>query len=197
MGFQSWVAVVIIMVSSTGLLISRDWRWRLSLLAVLHFGIFSMTIQYWPLGLAAIKLITGWMGCVILGMTRITTGVRLPEEVSWPQGRAFRLLAASLVVAATASIAPDLSSRLSIITLPVAWGGILSIGMGLIHLGMTSQHSRVIVALLTILAGFELLYAAVEGSILVAAMLATVDIGLALVGAYMLSISASTGGKQP
>jgi hypothetical protein len=69
--------------------------------------------------------------------------------------------------------------------------------MGLIHLGMTSQHSRVIVALLTILAGFELLYAAVEGSILVAAMLATVDIGLALVGAYMLSISASTGGKQP
>ncbi len=193
MNIFNWVAVAIIMISSTSLLVSRDWRWRLSMLAVLHFGIFSLVIRYWPLGMSAIKLITGWMGCVILGMTRLTTGVKLPDEELWSQGRIFRLLAAGLILAATAAIAPAISSRLSIITLPVAWGGILAIGMGLIHLGMTSQHSRVIVSLLTILAGFELLYAAVEASILVAAMLAIVDVGLALVGAYLLSLSAAAG----
>lgn len=193
MDIFNWIAVAIIMISSTSLLVSRDWRWRLSMLAVLHFGIFSLVIRYWPLGMSAIKLITGWMGCVILGMTRPTTGVKSPDEVLWSQGRTFRLLAAGLILAATAAIAPAISNRLSIITLPVAWGGILAIGMGLIHLGMTSQHSRVIVSLLTILAGFELLYAAVEASILVAAMLAIVDVGLALVGAYLLSLSAAAG----
>jgi len=197
MDVLNWIAVIIIMIASTGLLISRDWRWRLSLLAVLYFGIFSLVIRYWPLGMSAIKLVTGWMGCVILGMTRLTTGVKLPEEELWSQGRTFRLLAAGLILAATVAIAPTISNRLTIITLPVAWGGVLAMGMGLIHLGMTNQHSRVIIGLLTFLAGFELLYAAVEGSILVAAMLATVNIGLALVGAYLLNISASIGEDRP
>ena len=39
---------------------------------------------------------------------------------------------------------------------------------------------------MTVLSGFEILYAAVEGSILVAALLATINLGLALVGAYLL-----------
>ena len=47
-----------------------------------------------------------------------------------------------------------------------------------------------IYALLTILAGFEILYAAVEGSILVAALLAVINLGLGLVGAYLLNASA-------
>jgi hypothetical protein len=39
------------------------------------------------------------------------------------------------------------------------------------------------------LTGFETLYAAVEGSVLVAGLLAVVDLGLALVGAYLISNS--------
>jgi hypothetical protein len=39
---------------------------------------------------------------------------------------------------------------------------------------------------MTVLAGFEILYSAVEGSILVAALLATINLGLALVGAYLM-----------
>jgi hypothetical protein len=46
---------------------------------------------------------------------------------------------------------------------------------------------RVIVGLLTVLAGFEILFAAIENSILVAGLLASVNLGLALVGAYLLS----------
>ncbi|MGE5375620.1 MAG: hypothetical protein ACM3XO_11245, partial [Bacteroidota bacterium] len=60
------------------------------------------------------------------------------------------------------------------------------IGMGLLHLGITSYILRVVIGLMTVLSGFEILYAAVEGSILVAALLATINLGLALVGAYLL-----------
>ena len=52
---------------------------------------------------------------------------------------------------------------------------------------------RVILGLLTLLAGFEIIYAAVESSELVAAALAVVNLGLALTGAYLLS---ALGGEE-
>jgi hypothetical protein len=45
---------------------------------------------------------------------------------------------------------------------------------------------RVIVGLLTVLSGFEIIYAAIESSVLVTGLLAGVNLGLALVGAYLL-----------
>ncbi len=69
----------------------------------------------------------------------------------------------------------------------VTSGSLLLIGMGLLHLGITSHILRVIIGLMTVLAGFEILYSAVEGSILVAALLAAINLGLALVGAFLLT----------
>ena len=73
------------------------------------------------------------------------------------------------------------------IGLPVITGSLVLMGLGMLHLGMTIQPFRVILGLLTVLSGFEALYAALESSILVAAMLSTVNLGLALVGAYLLT----------
>jgi hypothetical protein len=64
---------------------------------------------------------------------------------------------------------------------------LLLIGMGLLHLGITDYNLRVVIGLMTVLSGFEILYSAVEGSILVAALLAVVNLGLALVGAYLMT----------
>ena len=61
--------------------------------------------------------------------------------------------------------------------------------MGLLQLGTTTQILRVILGLLTTLSGFEILYAAMEGSILVAALLVVINLGLGLVGAYLLTVS--------
>jgi hypothetical protein len=66
------------------------------------------------------------------------------------------------------------------------WGGLILIGIGLLHLGLTAQPLRVVLGLLTVLSGFEILYAAVESATLVAGLLAGVNLGLALVGAYLL-----------
>ncbi|MCJ7623785.1 MAG: hypothetical protein MUO76_09800, partial [Anaerolineaceae bacterium] len=71
--------------------------------------------------------------------------------------------------------------------LTVLWGGLILIGIGLLHLGMTTRPSRVIIGLLTFLSGFEILYAVIERSILVAGLLALVNLALALIGSYLLA----------
>jgi hypothetical protein len=63
--------------------------------------------------------------------------------------------------------------------------------MGLLQLGMTAHILRVTIGLMIILSGFEILYSAVEGSVLVAALLAVINLGLALVGSYLLIASNS------
>ena len=49
-----------------------------------------------------------------------------------------------------------------------------------------------LIGLLTTLSGFELIYAAVENSVLVTGLLAVVTLGLALVGAYLLETLSRT-----
>jgi len=58
--------------------------------------------------------------------------------------------------------------------------------MGLLQLSLTTNPFRIIIGLLTSLSGFELIYAAIETSTLVTGLLAGVNLGLALVGAYLL-----------
>jgi hypothetical protein len=83
-------------------------------------------------------------------------------------------------------LAPRLVEWLPHFSFPQAAGGTLLIGMGLLHLGLTSQPLRVAFGLLTAVAGFEILYSVVEASALVAGLLAAVNLGLALAAAYLL-----------
>ncbi len=186
----SWIAVVILAATSTGLLLSRDWRWSLGFLAGQYLAIFWLVLQHWPIGMATVKLVTGWMTIAALGMTRLGQPAEEEQpEQFWPQGRAFRLFAAGMVALLTAAATARLNNVMPGMGMPVIAGSLLLIGMGLLHLGITTQILRVILALLTVLAGFETLYAAVEGSILVAALLAVVNLGLGLVGSYLLNAS--------
>jgi hypothetical protein len=98
-----------------------------------------------------------------------------------------------MILVLTISVTPRMASSMPGIGAPVIAGTILLIGIGLLHLGTSSQIARVIFGLLTVLSGFEILYAAVEGSILVAALLAVVTLGLGLVGAYLLNGSIVAG----
>jgi hypothetical protein len=187
----SWLAVGVLLIASTGLLLTRDWRWSLGWLAAQYLAAFWLVLQYWPFGMAAVKLVTGWMVSAAIGITRLG----LPEkeeaaEPAWPQGRLFRLFAAGTVVLIVASAAPGLSNLFADVSAPVLVGSFLLMGMGLLHVGITGQVLRVVLGLLTVLSGFETLYAALESSILVAALLAVVNLGLAMAGAYLLTSAA-------
>ena len=61
----------------------------------------------------------------------------------------------------------------------------------MLELGITVQPLRVTIGLLTVLCGFEILYASIENSILVAALLSVINLGLALVGAYLINADQS------
>lgn len=183
----NWFAFLIALVTSVGLLLHRDWRWGIGLLAILYLSIFWLVQTHWPISMAAAKLVTGWMACAVLGIAQLNTNPAEETEASWPQGRLFRLFTAGIIMAATFV----LSSRTSVwlgLGLPVAWGSLLLVGMGLLQLGISAQPFRVVLGLLTVLAGFEILYAMVESSTLVAALLSVVNLGLALTGAYFLNM---------
>lgn len=183
----SWIAVLLLALTAAGSLISRDWRWNLGLLAGQYLAAFWLITQHWPIGMASVKLVTGWMATAALGMTRLgLTQVEQEQTTFWPQGRVFRLFGAGIVGVVAFAAGPQVESLNPGIGLPVIVGGLLLAGMGLLHLGITSEILRVVIGLLTFLCGFEIIYAAVESSILVAALLAVANLGLALTGSYLL-----------
>ena len=183
----AWIAVIIIIITSAGLLIVRDWRWSIILLAIQYFGMFVLILQHWPVGMASVKLVAGWMSAAILGMTR--SGLPTDEfddESIWPRGRLFRLFMAGMVVMIVAAVTPGVDTVMADAGYAVTAASLILIGMGLLHLGITSYILHVVIGLMTVLSGFEIIYAAVEGSVLVAGLLAVINLGLALVGAYLL-----------
>jgi hypothetical protein len=186
----AWAAVVLIVITSAGLLFAQDWRWNIILLAVQYLGMFVLTLQHWPMGMASVKVVAGWMSAAILGMTRSGLTIEASTEESvWPRGRLFRLFAAATVVLIVAAVTPAVDTIMADAGFPVTNGGLLLIGMGLLHLGITARVLRVAIGLMTVLSGFEVLYSTVERSVLVAALLAVINLGLALVGSYLLIAS--------
>jgi hypothetical protein len=182
-----WIVVLLLLITSTGLILVRDWRWSIILLAVQYLGMFLLTLQHWPLGMASVKLVAGWMSAAILGMTRSSfPSQEIDEQGFWPRGRLFRLFAVGMVLLIVSAMIQPVDTIMADAGYAVTAGSLILIGMGLLHLGITSYILRVVIGLMTVLSGFEILYAAVEGSILVAALLATINLGLALVGAYLL-----------
>ena len=189
-GLIAWAAVVIVAVTSAGLLLYRDWRWDIGFLTAQYIGVAILVAQHWPLGMAAAKLVTGWMTTAALAMTLTSLTPREePAEGFWPQSRTFRLFMVGMIIVLAVAATPRLQQVLAGIGAPVVAGAIILTGVGLLQLGTSSQILRVVLALLTVLGGFEILYAALEGSILVAALLAVVNLGLGLVGAYLLNAS--------
>lgn len=189
--FLSWIVITLMVTTSVGLLLARNWRRLTIFLSIQYVGMFILTLQHLPLGMATVKVITGWMSAAILGMTSSNLSEAEGDETQsiLPQGRFFRFAAAAIVGLIVFTGAPYVHSMMADAGTTVAAGSLLLIGMGLLHLGITDQILRVIIGLLTVMSGFEILYAAVESSVLVSALLAIINLGLALVGSYLMVAS--------
>ncbi|TLN14245.1 hypothetical protein FDZ74_09280 [bacterium] len=180
----SWVPLVLIILSTLTLLISQNWRWSIIAFAVQYVGVFWMISWEWSLGMSAVKLITGWMAGAVLGVSQ--PGSALAETgFTRLSGSGFKFVTAALIWVLAFAISPSLQVYFPTST-NYLLGAIILIGMGLLQLGMSHQPLRVILGLFTTLSGFELLYAAVDSSVLVAGLVSGVNLGLALVGAFLL-----------
>jgi hypothetical protein len=183
----SWIAVALILATATAMLIDTDWRINLGALALQYLAMFWLVTRHLPFAMGSAKLITGWMVVAILGMTRLgLTNVDDEEESFFSQGQTFRIALMGIVAIVTVGAAPSIESAIPGLGLPVIAGGLLLIGGGIIHLGITTNIMRVILGLLTMLAGFEIIYAAIESAILVTGLLAVVNLGLGVVGSYLM-----------
>jgi hypothetical protein len=180
----SYLGLAMVMVTTLELLIGRSTRFMFIFLIVQYAGVFLLVLQNWSVGLAAIKLISGLIAGMVLLSSRTNVEKEEAEPVVTSEG-VFRLLVSILVWALVFILEPSVQ-QLVLISNSVLWSGFILIGMGLLQLGMTVEPPRVIVGLLTVLSGFEVIYAAVENSVLVAGLLAVITLGLALVGAYLI-----------
>jgi len=107
------------------------------------------------------------------------------------------MFAAAAVALIVAVVTPSIDTIMADAGFPVTNGGLLLIGMGLLHLGITTDVLRVVLGLMTVLSGFEIIYSTVEGSVLVAALLAVINLGLALVGSYLLIAANAQEAESP
>lgn len=189
-------ALFLISLSGIVLLTGRGVRWLALFLGLQYVGVFLLVYLSWSVTLAAAKLVAGWVAAVLLGVGIASLpNVRMNADRFSPSGRIFRLLVAFLVWLTMVALASRLQVWFPHVGLEILVGSLLMIGLGALNLGLTVQPLRVIAGLLTVLGGFEILYAALENSILVAGLLASLNLGLALVGLYLLA--ASDSGDEP
>jgi len=172
---------------SAALLVLISSSWKVKLLALLgqYLIVVFLVGQSWPLGLSAVKGISGLMSVAILSYTQM--GLALdPASKQISTGRPFKLFAFILVAVLVFSIAPRLITWIPGLSLEQSTAGLLLIAAGLIHIALDSRILPTIMGLLTLFAGFELIYSVVEISTLLAGLLALINLGIALVGAFLL-----------
>lgn len=198
------IAAVVVTLTSHILLLTRDWRISILILAAQYVGVFFLVSTSWPVSVSAIVLISGWISCIVLAMaiinvpelsqaedsinlvagkgprTRLVRVLRLVSE------RAFYILAAFLVLVVIGSQISQLVHIIPGIHTQQAWGGMVLIGLGLLITGFSVKPLQISIGLMTWLSGFEILYAVVQTSLLMAGLLAGVNLALAMAGAYFL-----------
>jgi hypothetical protein len=180
-------AVILVSLTSITILISQDWRYCIAALVFQYIGIFLLVNTAWSIEIAFVKMLAGWMAAAILGVaTQSGPDIWKQSTHALKFGPFFRIMAVAIIALAITSLVFSSASWLSMIRTPIRWASFFLMGIGLLQLTLSTHPLRVIVGLLTALSGFEILYAVIESSVLVIGLLAGINLGLALVGAYLL-----------
>ena len=183
----SFLTIILLLVSGSAalmILLSTDWRWTIAGLAIQYLVAFLLVSRVWPLGLSAIKLVSGWLTCVLLSMSA-TPDLFEEDSFSVRSARFFRLFSTLFILMIVMAVAPGINAWL-----PIPYDhlltGLLMIGMGILQMGFSQIHFKIMLGLLSLLIGFEILYAPLEGSALLAAILAGITLALGLIGSTIL-----------
>ena len=174
---------LLLFVTGTLLLLARDWRASIGLLGIQYLAMFLVVLMMWPFSVALIKPMVGWMVAAVLSTSKAAQ-IDFSEDPLMPMGRIFRITLAVLILIVVLSVAPRLNDLLPEINIWVMQCGLLAICLGLAHVGISTRPFRIILGLLTVLTGFEIMYAAVEVSFLVIGLLAVINMALSLAGVY-------------
>ena len=183
----STAAFVLIVITAMIILVFRDWRINTIALGVQYLSTFALVTLSWPIGMSVVKLIAGWIATAVIALTCMRQKSRDESPDEPTSSLFFRGLAGFLVILVIFVVAPVIYENLfPQVDLVILQGGLMLLGMSLMQLGTNSEPYLTIISLLSFLAGFETIYAALELSTLLTGLLVLVNLGLALVGVYFI-----------
>ena len=183
----AWPAVMVLSVAALVMVANRDWRIVILALSAVYLGVFTLIAAIWPFEMAVVKLVAGWIAASVLGIALGSLPGELATTGRYPWSEILlRLSAAGLVGLAVFSLVPVMPDWFPGVSEPLMFAALVLVELGVLQLGFTAQSFQSLVGLLVFMAGFELVYAGVEDSILVVGVLAIINLGIALAGAYLL-----------
>jgi hypothetical protein len=200
-----------LLIAAALLVILVNWRLLILALGAQYILIGLMLTRVVPIELAAVKALVGIMICPVLFITarRVNWGRADEDETeeeqsaNRPQRRWWQILGAGwpvrVIVAVLAlAISNGLASRSPLpivgdqaLSRDLTIGAFSVILLGLINAALAENPLKVGIGLLSILAGFELFYTAVEPTLTVVGLLGLTNLFLALAISYLTTAWAS------
>jgi hypothetical protein len=206
-------AAILVTLTAVLLLMSSEWRASLALLALQYLGLYVLVVQEWPWLMAFTRLVAGWVACFVLalalnGLPAVdlaqdsAPGLRgagttwLRRWLGLAPGPLFYLFTTLMIGLSAYSQMARVAAWIPQIGAPQAWASLILVALSLLKLSFSSRPLHSTLGLLTLFAGFEILYVAISAAPLTAALSAAVTLGLALVGAYLMQAPAMLEGGE-
>lgn len=171
-------------VISGAILALSDWRLRLLGLAFAQLIGFILILQIWPIALASVKLISGWMAVVVLSATMAATSSETSDQKFTISANVFKLMLAAFSWVAIAAVADNLISWLPI-SFTNLFVGLVFLFCGIFFMSLFTKINDIAVGLLIFLSGFDIIYSSLEGSALVTGIYALIVILVSLVCSFL------------
>lgn len=209
-GLPGTAVLIGLLIAAALLVVLINWRLLIMALGAEYILIGLMLTRVVPIELAAVKALVGLMICPVLYITARRVHWGAPEEetegdkaISPPRRRWWHILGAGwpgrLIVAVLAvAISAGLASRSPLLIVAdqtlsrdLTTGAFSVMLLGLINAALAENPLKVGLGLLSILAGFELLYTAVEPTLTIVGLLGLTNLFLALAIAYLITAWAS------
>ena len=177
------VLIFISIFLSGAILILTDWRWKMAGLAVIQLLGFILILQIWPIALASVKLISGWMGIAVMSATMASTGeLRISETLT--SARVFKLMLAAFSWIVIAASVESLNSWLPI-PYTNLFIGLVFFFCGIFYFSQEHEINGIAIGLLIFLAGFDVIYSSLEGSALVTGIYGLIVILISIISSYL------------
>jgi hypothetical protein len=194
--------IAILVLAALTLFLTSDWRLSITALLVEYIALGLVLTRFVPVEIALAKILTGVFVVFMLYLTaRRVQETRGPLEsesqevrvlglqLGWgagPLGLPLRLLAALLAALGLVRLFGDY--HFTLVPLDIAFVASWLGSMGLLGLVLGGDLLRAALALLTILIGFDLVYAGLEPNLAIAGMFAAFTLLAALALSYLVAV---------
>lgn len=205
---RGYPAAMLVLLTAVIIILSWDWRVSVTALAIQYFAVALLYADILPPQLAIIKLLVGWFVCLILLITArqvhwggVPDDITPEEEAQFhhiefvkmgpvrvPKSFPIRTLLVAVAILIifwwtqwSVTDLPVFADAADYLTLAIN----TLVGLGLLGLATTTEPLKAGMGLLMFLAGFELFYASLEQAAIIFALLAAVNLVIAVVIAYL------------